>query len=189
MQIHITRLARLFLPRTFLSTKELLSKYWLNQWRNSTRPLARQNRTFELDDHKGIGVMKRKHWCWQYLYLKRFLACIKEAHISLHVCFLLCSGKLCPRTLGNHQGALVTCGSVTFSYQTVVPVQTQLAVCAAVVARANPGYFLQSLLQQEKICLVPSNPLWQEVEGQKDRVQISACPFPARDQTQSFLCI
>lgn len=165
MQIHITPLARLFLPRTFLSTKELLSKYWLNQWRHSTRPSARQNRIFEWDDHKDIGVMKRKSWCWQYLYLKRFLTCIREARISLHVCLLLCSGNLCPQMPEKHQGAPVTCGSMTFSYQAATSSDT--GAIRAAVARANPGYFLQSLLQQKKKkdCFVPSNPLWQEVEG------------------------
>lgn len=163
MQIHITSIARLFLPRTFLSTKELLSKYWLNQWRNSTRPSARQNRSFEWDDHKSIGVMKRKSWCWQHLYLKSFLTCLREAHISLCVCLLLCGGKLCPRTPEKHQEALVAAWP---SVIRLVPVQTQLAV-SAVAARANPGYFLPSLLQQEKIVLFLQTHCGRKWKGRK----------------------
>lgn len=163
MQIHITSIARLFLPRTFLSTKELLSKYWLNQWRNSTRPSARQNRSFEWDDHKSIGVMKRKSWCWQHLYLKSFLTCLREAHISLCVCLLLCGGKLCPRTPEKHQEALVAAWP---SVIRLVPVQTQLAV-SAVAARANPGYFLPSLLQQEKLVLFLQTHCGRKWKGRK----------------------
>lgn len=64
------------------------------------------------------------------------------------------SAELCPRMPGNHQGDLLTCGSVTFRFQAGTSSETLAALSSwPLVARGNSGYLLQPLLQPEKIAL------------------------------------
>lgn len=98
---------------------------------------------------------------------------------------LLASGKLCPRMPGDHQGGHLTCGCYPFRHNIVCTLY--LSMCAVLLEWTLAISWSHYYSNRRLSC--SSKPTWQEVERQKDHVQISAGLLPALRIWISFLLL